>query len=79
MYAETIIDRALDRSGGPGPTSGRPAQPAGRAAGTVLLEISNVELIRRTARIDPGAARALYPYALWCAFATALNADIAPR
>jgi tryptophan-rich sensory protein len=53
--------------------------PRAGLAGTVLLDISNAELIRRTARIDPGAAQALVPYALWCAFATALNADIARR
>ncbi len=60
-------------------TSGGLRSPRAGLAGTVLLDISNVELIRRTARIDPGAARALIPYALWCAFATALNADIARR
>jgi translocator protein len=53
--------------------------PRAGMAGTVLLDISNVELIRRTVHIDPGAAQALIPYALWCAFATALNADIARR
>jgi tryptophan-rich sensory protein len=52
--------------------------PAG-LAGTVLLDLSNVELIRRIARTDSRAAAALVPYALWCAFATALNADIARR
>lgn len=51
--------------------------PRAGLAGTVLLDISNAELIRRTARTDPRAAQALIPYALWCAFATALNADIA--
>jgi tryptophan-rich sensory protein len=45
-------------------------QPPPRACG---------RLIRRTARTDPRAAAALVPYALWCAFATALNADIARR
>jgi translocator protein len=48
-------------------------------AGTLLLDLSNAELIRRMARIDPRAAAALVPYALWCAFATILNADIARR
>ncbi|MCS0634595.1 tryptophan-rich sensory protein [Streptomyces sp. LP05-1] len=47
--------------------------------GTLLLDLSNVQLIRRTARSDRTAARALVPYALWCAFATALNADLAAR
>jgi benzodiazapine receptor len=53
--------------------------PRAGLAGTVLLDLSNVELIGRTARIDPAAARALMPYAVWCAFATALNADIVRR
>lgn len=53
--------------------------PRAGLAGTVLLDLSNAELIRRTARTDPAAAAALVPYALWCAFATVLNADIARR
>ncbi len=48
-------------------------------AGTVLLDVSNAELIRRMARADPAAAVALVPYILWCAFATILNADLARR
>ncbi|XRQ12584.1 TspO/MBR family protein [Actinomadura welshii] len=51
----------------------------GGLAGTVLLDVSNADLIRRTARVDTAAARALLPYAAWCGFATALNADIAVR
>ncbi len=53
--------------------------PKAGLAGTILLDLSNAELIRRTGRIDPRAAGALAPYALWCAFATVLNADIARR
>ena len=53
--------------------------PRAGLAGTVLLDLSNVELIRRTARTDSRAAAALAPYALWCAFATVLNAEIARR
>ena len=53
--------------------------PRAGLAGTVLLDVSNAELIRRVARTDPRAAAALTPYALWCAFATALNASIARR
>jgi benzodiazapine receptor len=53
--------------------------PRAGLAGTVLLDISNVELIRRVARTDPHAAAALAPYVLWCGFATALNASIARR
>jgi translocator protein len=53
--------------------------PKAGLAGTVLLDLSNAELIRRAARTDPRAAGALVPYAVWCAFATVLNADIARR
>lgn len=48
-------------------------------AGTALLDLSNAELISRTARTDRAAAAALLPYAAWCAFATALNVSIARR
>jgi translocator protein len=53
--------------------------PKAGLAGTVLLDLSNAELIRRAARTDPRAAGALVPYAVWCAFATVLNAEIARR
>jgi translocator protein len=53
--------------------------PQAGLAGTVLLDLSNAELIQRTARADPTAAAALVPYAAWCAFATVLNADLARR
>ena len=53
--------------------------PRAGLAGTLLLDLSNAELIRRMARTDPRAAAALVPYVLWCAFATILNADIARR
>ena len=39
--------------------------------------MSNADLLRRTSRHDPPAAKALIPYAAWCLFATALNAEIA--
>ncbi|SDD80966.1 TspO/MBR family protein [Streptomyces prasinopilosus] len=45
-------------------------------AGTLLLDLSNADLLRRTARVDPTAARVLLPYAAWCCFATALNASL---
>jgi tryptophan-rich sensory protein len=48
-------------------------------AGTVLLDVRNAELLRRAARVDTAAGIALAPYAAWCGFATALNADIAVR
>ncbi|MBD2891707.1 hypothetical protein amrb99_06130 [Actinomadura sp. RB99] len=53
--------------------------PKAGVAGTVLLDVSNAELLRRAARVDTAAAIALVPYAAWCGFATALNADIAVR
>jgi translocator protein len=43
----------------------------------LLLEASNLDLIRRAARADSRAAAMLMPYAAWVAFATALNAAIA--
>nr|WP_243712536.1 TspO/MBR family protein [Actinomadura sp. 6K520] len=52
---------------------------AAGVVGTVLLDVSNAELIRRTARADAVAGAVLVPYAAWCAFATALNSDIAYR
>jgi tryptophan-rich sensory protein len=48
-------------------------------AGTLALDLSNASLLRRTARVDPTAARALIPYTAWCAFATALNTAIHRR
>ena len=44
--------------------------PRAGLAGTLLLDLSNAELIGRMARTAPRAATALVPYALWCAFAT---------
>ncbi|MEU8794456.1 TspO/MBR family protein [Streptomyces sp. NPDC048643] len=57
---------------------GRHSTKAG-LLGTLMLDVSNAELVHRTARTDPDAARALLPYATWCAFATALNGSIAWR
>ncbi|MFI5705690.1 TspO/MBR family protein [Streptomyces xanthochromogenes] len=54
----------------------RMRSPRASLAGTVLLDLSNAELIRRTARSDRTAARILLPYAAWCMFATALNGSI---
>ncbi|MGW6207054.1 TspO/MBR family protein [Streptomyces sp. NPDC055089] len=47
--------------------------------GTVLLDVSNAELMARTAKADRTAALALAPYATWCGFATFLNADLVRR
>ncbi|GAA4876769.1 TspO/MBR family protein [Kitasatospora terrestris] len=54
-------------------------RPWAAAASTLLLDISNADLVRRSARIDATAARVLVPYATWSLFATALSADIAVR
>ncbi|MFE4206890.1 TspO/MBR family protein [Streptomyces goshikiensis] len=53
--------------------------PRAGLACTLLLDASNVRLMRRVHRINTAAGRALIPYVAWCAFATALNADIARR
>ncbi len=53
--------------------------PAAGLAGTLLLDVANADLLRRTARVDRTAAAALTPYAAWCAFATLLNGEIARR
>ncbi|MFF4299209.1 TspO/MBR family protein [Streptomyces vinaceus] len=57
----------------------RRRSPRAALAGTLLLDLSNAELIRRTARTDPVAARTLLPYAAWCLFATALNISLTRR
>ncbi|MFJ7965521.1 tryptophan-rich sensory protein [Streptomyces sp. NPDC096324] len=48
-------------------------------ASALLLDVGNAELIRRTHRFAPSAARALVPYTGWCVFATALNGAIVRR
>jgi tryptophan-rich sensory protein len=48
--------------------------PAVGVAG--VLAASSADLVRRTARVSPGAAVALAPYPVWCAFATVLSADV---
>ncbi len=40
------------------------------------LTVSGADLVRRAAPASPPAAAALAPYAGWCAFATALSAEI---
>lgn len=57
----------------------RGRSPRAGLAGTLLIDLSNIALIRRTADVDRTAARALLPYAGWCGFATALNAAIVRR
>ncbi len=53
--------------------------PLAGALGALLLDASNADLVRRTARCDRKAAVVLVPYAAWCAFATVLSAEIARR
>lgn len=57
----------------------RARSPKAGLVGTLLIDLSNIALIRRTADVDRTAARALLPYAAWCGFATALNAAIVRR
>lgn len=49
---------------------------AASAVGAAALSASSADLVRRTAEADPRTGRALSPYPLWCAFATAMSADI---
>jgi tryptophan-rich sensory protein len=57
----------------------RRQSPKAGLVGTLLIDLSNIVLIRRTADVDRTGARALLPYAGWCGFATALNAAIVKR
>lgn len=41
-----------------------------------VLAASSADLVRRTARVSPGAATALSAYPAWCGFATVLSAEI---
>ena len=54
-------------------------RPGHALAEILVLEASTIDLVRRTGRVDPVAARLLAPYAAWVGFATALNASIARR
>ncbi|OPX06691.1 TspO/MBR family protein [Mycobacterium sp. AT1] len=40
------------------------------------LAVSSADLTRRAVRVNGAPARALWPYPLWCAFATALSSCI---
>ncbi|PWJ03244.1 TspO protein [Streptomyces sp. NWU49] len=53
--------------------------PAAGVWGALLLDASNLRLIRRVARSDRKAAAVLASYAGWCAFATALSASLTRR
>lgn len=53
--------------------------PASGLAVIAVLDTLNVALLREVRRHDPVAATALAPYAVWCGFATVLNAVICWR
>jgi len=46
------------------------------AVGAAVLTASSADLVRRGAQADRRAGRALSPYPLWCAFATALATHV---
>ena len=53
------------------------AHRLGAAVGVAAaLALSGADLVRRTARVSPGAAAALSAYPAWCGFATVLSAEI---
>jgi tryptophan-rich sensory protein len=54
-------------------------RPRVALADQVALEATTLALLRRSAAVDRPAAAMLAPYALWNAFAIALNADIVRR
>lgn len=54
-------------------------RPKAALADIVLLELSTLDLARRSNHVDRPAHRLLAPYAAWVAFATALNAEIVRR
>ena len=51
-------------------------RPRAALADLILLDAANVALARRTWQADRLAGALLVPYTAWCAFATALNAEI---
>jgi tryptophan-rich sensory protein len=54
-------------------------RPRWSMAEILALELSNLDLIRRSVRVDRVAAGMLVPYAAWTAFASTLNAAIVAR
>ncbi|MDQ6897760.1 MAG: tryptophan-rich sensory protein [Actinomycetota bacterium] len=54
-------------------------KPRWALAEIAALNISNLDLVRRSGKVDAAAGWLLAPYAAWTAFATALNASIAAR
>lgn len=57
----------------------RARNPLAAAVDAALLTVSSARLTRRAARTAPAMGAALAPYVAWCAFATALSAEIARR
>lgn len=54
-------------------------RPRWALAEILALDVSNLDLVRRSSRVDPASGWLLAPYAAWTAFATALTASIAAR
>lgn len=54
-------------------------RPTAALAEITLLEVSTLDLARRSNQVDRTAHRLLAPYAAWVAFAAVLNAEIARR
>jgi translocator protein len=54
-------------------------RPRWALADQVALELTTLALIRRSAQVDRASAAMVAPYALWNAFAIALNAEIVRR
>lgn len=57
----------------------RGRSPALAAVDAAALTLSSADLARRAGVGAPARGRALAPYAVWCAFATVLSAEIARR
>lgn len=57
----------------------RSKRPWLAAAGSAVLAVSSVDLVRRAWKSSPQRGLALSPYAAWTTFATALSAEIARR
>lgn len=57
----------------------RRRRPDAALAESLLLQASNLDLLRRSRAVDRSAAAALVPYAAWTGFAIALNAAIVRR
>jgi benzodiazapine receptor len=54
----------------------RARRPVAALAEIACLDAANLALVRRAWQADRAAGALLVPYAVWCAFATVLNAEI---